>query len=200
MSDDQQPIGTKILRGDTRPSAPVTPNRPWLAGDGQALRIGVLGVVAVLVAACIMLFAVMIARGTRWLHRQAPELSAPEPLAQQQEAAILRRAAEDAARQRSDDPGVAAARRPLGNPADWILPDDYPPSALRDNEEGTVRITWLAGPDGRVIACRATVSSGYADLDRAACNAIKRRGRYPAVDTAAAPRLFTRRVVWRIPG
>lgn len=89
-----------------------------------------------------------------------------------------------------------------GNPAQWITNDDYPPSSLRNEEEGTSAITWTINTQGRVENCRVTQSSGSAALDQAACSALTRRGRYsPALDQAGNPISSTqsRRVVWKIP-
>lgn len=99
-------------------------------------------------------------------------------------------------------PVVNKAAGAKGNPADWISTDDYPPSALRAEEEGTTAIAWTINTQGRVENCRVTSSSGSKALDDAACRAITRRGRYsPALDQAGNPIATTssRRVVWKIP-
>lgn len=99
-------------------------------------------------------------------------------------------------------PVVNKAAGPKGNPADWVSQDDYPPSSIRAEEQGTSAIAWTINTAGRVENCRVTGSSGSAALDRAACAAITRRGRYsPALDQAGNPIATTqsRRVVWRLP-
>lgn len=99
-------------------------------------------------------------------------------------------------------PVVNKAAGAKGNPADWISTDDYPPSALRAEEEGTTAIAWTINTQGRVENCRVTSSSGSRALDDAACRAITRRGRYsPALDQSGNPIATTssRRVVWKIP-
>ena len=99
-------------------------------------------------------------------------------------------------------PVVSKAAGAKGNPAEWISQDDYPPSSLRGNEEGTSAIAWTINTQGRVENCRTTSSSGSAALDRAACQAITRRGRYtPAQDASGNPiaTSSSRRVVWKIP-
>jgi len=63
-------------------------------------------------------------------------------------------------------------------------------------------IAWTISTAGRVENCRTTSSSGSSALDRAACAAITRRGRYtPAQDASGNPiaTTQTRRVVWKIP-
>lgn len=99
-------------------------------------------------------------------------------------------------------PVVNKAAGPKGNPADWVSQDDYPPSSIRAEEQGTSGIAWTINAAGRVENCRVTSSSGSAALDRAACAAITRRGRYsPALDQAGnpIPTQQSRRVVWRLP-
>jgi protein TonB len=99
-------------------------------------------------------------------------------------------------------PVVSKAAGAKGNPADWITQDDYPPSSIRAEEEGTTSITWTINTQGRVENCRVTQSSGSSALDQAACRALTRRGRYsPATDAAGNPIATTqsRRVVWRLP-
>ena len=89
-----------------------------------------------------------------------------------------------------------------GDPAQWITNDDYPPSSIRAEEQGTTGIKWTINTQGRVENCAVTSSSGSSALDRAACAALTRRGRYsPALDQAGNPIASTqsRRVVWRLP-
>ena len=100
-------------------------------------------------------------------------------------------------------PTVSRAAGPKGNPADWITNDDYPSDALSAEAQGTTAIRWDINAQGRVENCTVTSSSGNSSLDRAACSALTRRGRYtPALDQSGAPIRVsgqTRRVVWRLP-
>ncbi len=99
-------------------------------------------------------------------------------------------------------PVINKAAGAKGNPAEWVSTDDYPPSALRGEEEGTSAIAWDINAQGRVENCRVTASSGSAALDRAACSAITRRGRYsPALDQSGNPikSSSSRRVTWKMP-
>lgn len=99
-------------------------------------------------------------------------------------------------------PAINKAAGPKGDPAQWITTDDYPPSSIRAEEEGTTGIKWTINTQGRVENCTVTQSSGHPALDRAACQALTRRGRYsPALDQAGNPIASTqsRRVVWRLP-
>jgi protein TonB len=99
-------------------------------------------------------------------------------------------------------PSVSKAAGAKGNPASWITNDDYPPSAIRAEAQGTSAITWEINEQGRVENCRVTSSSGNADLDETACRLISRRGRYSAaLDQNGNPMRSTqsRRVVWKLP-
>lgn len=97
---------------------------------------------------------------------------------------------------------ISRAASAQGDPARWISTADYPVRALRDGREGTSVVRWQIGLTGRVENCTVTRSSGHADLDRAACAALTRRGRYdPARDANGDPVVSSasRNVVWRLP-
>ena len=99
-------------------------------------------------------------------------------------------------------PVISKAAGAKGNPADWITNDDYPPSAIRNEEHGTTGIAWTINTAGRVENCHVTSSSGSPALDQAACALITRRGRYtPAADQSGSPISSTssRRVTWVLP-
>lgn len=103
----------------------------------------------------------------------------------------------------ADLPATSALSRPApsaacNSPAEWITADDYPLEAIRNDHEGTVRVSWTVGDDGRVRSCEVVESSGHDLLDRAGCQAIISRGCYdPAKLTSQ--RTHTRRIVWRLP-
>ncbi|OYY78465.1 MAG: energy transducer TonB [Sphingomonas sp. 28-62-20] len=99
-------------------------------------------------------------------------------------------------------PRVSQAAGARGDEASWVTQDDYPPSALREEKEGTSVIAWTINTQGRIENCRTVQSSGSSDLDDAACRALTRRGRYtPAKDQDGNPISTTkqRRVRWVIP-
>lgn len=106
-------------------------------------------------------------------------------------------------RQRAVSPvalaGPPPAPPPSYDPTDWITPDDYPAASIRAGEQGRVRIRWSVRGDGRVARCRVVESSGHAALDRAACHAIRRSGRYPPVPAGTPERIQSRAVVWKLP-
>ena len=80
--------------------------------------------------------------------------------------------------------------------------DDYPRAALAMRAEGMVGFRLTIGADGRVIGCAITRSSGFAVLDSATCNIIRRRARYtPAIDSRGNPAVGTidEEIVWTPP-
>ena len=99
-------------------------------------------------------------------------------------------------------PAVSKAAGAKGNPASWVSVDDYPPSAIRAGEQGAVAMRWDINAQGRVENCTVTTSSGSPALDRAACAAMTRRGRYsPALDQNGNPMRSsaTQRIRWTLP-
>lgn len=99
-------------------------------------------------------------------------------------------------------PRVAKALQARGNPGSWATDADYPPSALRAEEQGVTGFRLQVGPDGRVTDCTVTSSSGSSTLDDATCRLVTRRARFtPAEDASgnkiAAP--YSNRITWRIP-
>ena len=66
--------------------------------------------------------------------------------------------------------------------------DSYPPRALAEQKEGSVGVRVTIGTDGRVADCNVTSSSGNSDLDRGACDGMRRYARFnPALDSAGNP-------------
>ena len=69
-----------------------------------------------------------------------------------------------------------------------ISTDDYPSSATRDEEQGTVRVRLDVGVNGRVSNCTVTSSSGSSALDSTTCRLLKLRARFtPARDSNGNP-------------
>ncbi|HKX92526.1 MAG TPA: energy transducer TonB [Sphingomicrobium sp.] len=89
----------------------------------------------------------------------------------------------------------------VGNLQGLISGDDYPPSALDNNEQGTVRVSLTVGPNGRVAGCSVTGSSGSRALDNASCRLLTARARFsPAQDGNGNPTTgtFPASLTWRI--
>lgn len=78
---------------------------------------------------------------------------------------------------------------------------DYPPSALREREQGRPGFRLTVGPDGRVTGCVILVSSGSPALDSTTCRVLRSRARFtPAVDSNGRPveDLYWGAIAWRI--
>jgi protein TonB len=86
-------------------------------------------------------------------------------------------------------PSQAQAATPKGQ-SRWQrrIIENYPSRAIRQEEEGTVRMALTIDARGRVSGCSVTGSSGSSTLDNAACKDIQRYGRFnPALDDAGNP-------------
>jgi len=99
---------------------------------------------------------------------------------------------------------VRAARPKLPvqiNHGSIIVPDDYPPAAMRAGAQGTTVILLAISIAGRVTNCQITGSSGSADLDSGTCRIFSRRGRFSAaLDEfgVAVPGCVSRRIRWEM--
>ena len=88
------------------------------------------------------------------------------------------------------------------NLASYITNDDYPSSALRNEEQGTTGFRLDVGPDGRVSGCTVTAPSGSSALDTATCRLLRSRARFtPATDSTGARTSdsVSGRIRWQIP-
>jgi protein TonB len=97
-------------------------------------------------------------------------------------------------------PAVRAQQR--ANLASYIQADDYPPTAMRANQQGQVTFLMAIGPDGRLTDCIVTGSSGSAELDSATCRIMKSRARFtPARDAHGNPNgdLQSGLIRWSLP-
>ena len=91
---------------------------------------------------------------------------------------------------------------PKGRTGGWVTTNDSPTNDLRSEHEGTTRYRLAISTEGRVTDCTVTASSGFAGLDRAACDNLKRRAQFdPASDESGARSAgsFAGSVIWRIP-
>ena len=99
-------------------------------------------------------------------------------------------------------PRVSQAAKAKGNLPALFSTDDYPQSAIRNEEQGTTAVRMTIGADGRVSDCSITQSSGSSALDNATCNILRRRARFtPAKDQAGNPITDTvsQRIRWELP-
>ncbi len=98
-------------------------------------------------------------------------------------------------------PRTVEPARARANLASYVSNDDYPASALRNEEEGTTGFRLTVGPDGRVTNCSVTASSGSAALDSATCRLMRSRARFtPARDSNGQPTTdsVSSRIRWQI--
>jgi protein TonB len=96
-------------------------------------------------------------------------------------------------------PRQTEARSLTGDIQGLIQSDDYPPSALDNNEQGTVHVTLTIGPSGRVVGC--SPSGGPSSLQQATCRLLTARARFsPAQDANGNPitSTYSRSITWRI--
>lgn len=99
---------------------------------------------------------------------------------------------------------VQSAQSARGDLRSLFSSDDYPASAQAAGAEGTVRASLTISPDGRVVGCNITQSSGNTSLDSATCNILRRRAKFtPARDSNGNPTtdtVSTPSIVWRLEG
>ena len=78
--------------------------------------------------------------------------------------------------------------RAKANLASYVSDEDYPSSAVRNEEQGTTRFRLAVGPDGRVKDCSVTSSSGSSALDSTTCKLMRQRAKFtPAMDSNGRP-------------
>ena len=95
-----------------------------------------------------------------------------------------------------------AGPAPLENPGNWIKPEDYPVTALRNGEAGTTGFALSLDALGRITACAITSSSGSSTLDLATCALLQQRAKFrPATNAAGQPLAGTyhSRTHWVLP-
>ena len=98
-------------------------------------------------------------------------------------------------------PRIVPPKSAVGNLQGLISSDDYPPSSVEREEQGTVSVTLSIGPNGRVSDCSVGSSSGSRTLDSTTCRILKARARFtPATDQNGSPTTgtVTQRITWRL--
>ena len=71
-------------------------------------------------------------------------------------------------------PVVAGRTAPIINAAASCQKPEYPSASRRNEEEGTVQLRFLIGPEGNVLESQVEKSSGFTRLDEAARSALSR--------------------------
>jgi TonB family protein len=94
------------------------------------------------------------------------------------------------------------APTPRGNPGNWANSNDYPPRALRGEQEGTTAFRVIVNANGRVTHCEVRSSSGWPSLDQETCRMITRRARFNPATNSRGDRVegaWSSAVRWQIP-
>ncbi|QLC21238.1 TonB family protein [Parasphingopyxis sp. CP4] len=94
------------------------------------------------------------------------------------------------------------APSPATNPGTWIQPGDYPPSSLRNEEEGTVTFTLDVDENGRVSRCVIDDPAPFPALNDVTCRMLSERARFiPAQDRDGrkVSSQYSSQVRWEIP-
>jgi protein TonB len=98
-------------------------------------------------------------------------------------------------------PRQSQARSLTGSLQSVFTNEDYPPSAMDNNEQGSVSVTLTVGPSGRVTGCSAT-GNASSTLKNATCRIATARARFsPAQDANGNPISSTygpQTVTWRL--
>jgi len=98
-------------------------------------------------------------------------------------------------------PRQAEPKSLVGSLQGLITSDDYPASALDNNEQGSVSVTLTVGPSGRVTGCSVGSSTASSTLNNTTCRVLTARARFsPAQDGNGNPVTSTTsaRITWRI--
>ena len=98
--------------------------------------------------------------------------------------------------------GLGRMAKPANKPGAWVTQDDYAPSDIRSERQGTARFMLGIGTDGKVTSCTIIQSTGFDSLDAATCKFVSRRARFEAaLDDSGAPIAgsYTGSIRWVIP-
>ena len=88
-------------------------------------------------------------------------------------------------------PRQSQAKSLVGNLQGVFSNEDYPPSAIDNNEQGTVQVTLTIGPSGRVVGCSPS-GGASSTLKSATCRILTSRARFsPAQDENGNPTTST---------
>lgn len=81
-----------------------------------------------------------------------------------------------------------------------ISEDDYPEASKRAEEQGTTRVSYTVGTDGKATACAVLASSGSTRLDETACKLVERRFRFTPATREGKPvtEIKQQAIKWRI--
>ncbi|MBD3732541.1 MAG: energy transducer TonB [Sphingopyxis sp.] len=90
---------------------------------------------------------------------------------------------------------AVAAPQPIA-PRNWVLPDDYPLAALREERSGHTGFRLTVLPSGNPLRCEIVYYSGWEDLDEKTCRVLMKRARFkPTSGPDGAPAYFVYRSI-----
>ena len=72
----------------------------------------------------------------------------------------------------------SASAKAMNDPSTWITKSDYSSRAIREGQEGTIRLKLTISTEGRVAACKITGSSGHPELDATTCRLVTKRAQF----------------------
>ncbi len=82
---------------------------------------------------------------------------------------------------------AVAALQPI-DAGNWVLPEDYPLRALREERSGHTGFRLTVLPSGKPLRCEIVYTSGWKDLDDRTCRTLMKRARFkPAFGPDGAP-------------
>jgi hypothetical protein len=91
---------------------------------------------------------------------------------------------------------------PRGDAGTWVTNDDYPPAALRAEQQGIVSFVLLLDAAGVPLDCAPTSSSGSSLLDGFTCDLLMTRARFNPARNAQGilvPSTWRSRMRWELP-
>lgn len=91
---------------------------------------------------------------------------------------------------------------PTSAPGKWFKLSDYPRDLMRAGKDGVVHFRLDVDAKGKVSKCTVTRSSGFAELDKATCDAAKKRIKFKPAQDGTGKKLasnFDSKVTWRAP-
>lgn len=104
------------------------------------------------------------------------------------------------------DPVVLATIKTLPSHKNGVLSifstNDYPRSAVMNEEQGTAGVRFWVGKDGKVRDCKIVESSGSKSIDEQTCSVIVSRARFEPARTATGEAVETiafQRIRWELP-
>ncbi|MGP1351706.1 MAG: TonB family protein [Parasphingopyxis sp.] len=91
---------------------------------------------------------------------------------------------------------------PASNPGSWIQNSDYPPAAIRNDEEGIIHFTLEVDENGIVTGCSLEEPSLYPILNDTTCRLLSERAQFIPPQNEAGenvPSRFSSSIRWEIP-